>query len=88
MGADHLGALLVDGAVKFFEVNGIDPGVNSDNPLAFPLKLSFSQDTADFSVTPTDVTEIPYSVPEPSTVALLVAVLLATVVFRRRSVIG
>lgn len=56
--------------VPEFTIAGIDPWVNSQDPIAFPVRLSFNTDTADFSMQPLSSS----AVPEPSTViGLLIA---------------
>ncbi|NEO25397.1 MAG: hypothetical protein F6K03_00490 [Kamptonema sp. SIO4C4] len=49
--AEELGDLLVDGeGVKKFTISDIDPSVDSENPLAFPVKLEFNTPTASFEM--------------------------------------
>lgn len=38
------------GGVKEFTIGGLTPLVDPENPLAFPLKLAFDDDTADFTM--------------------------------------
>lgn len=51
------------GGVASFRILGIDPTVDGEDPLAFPIQLSFSNAIASFSMTP-------LVVPEPSSGAL------------------
>lgn len=61
------------GGVSQFTVLGIDPAVDVEDPMAFPIQLEFNQPTASFTMTP---------VPEPASLALLAASVL--LIFRRR----
>lgn len=47
---EMLGDLLVEGGVRKFTISGIDPAVDSADPLAFPLKLDFNTSTASFEM--------------------------------------
>lgn len=51
----QLGDLLVDGGVTKFTVSAIDPGVDSADPTAFPLKLEFNTPTASFEMRALDM---------------------------------
>ncbi len=53
---------LLGNGVSSFEVSGIHPGVDAENPLAFPIQLASNSDTARFRMTP---------IPEPTTALLL-----------------
>lgn len=49
--AEQLGDLLIGGeGVKNFTISGIEPGVDPDNPLAFPVRLEFNTPTASFEM--------------------------------------
>lgn len=49
--AAELGDLLIDGeGVSSFTVGAIEPGVNPEDPRAFPIKLEFSTPTASFEM--------------------------------------
>ncbi|MBL8851602.1 MAG: PEP-CTERM sorting domain-containing protein [Planctomycetaceae bacterium] len=70
------------GGVSSFSILGINPTVNGDDPLAFPIKLSFNNAIADFSMTPISSGVQP--VPEPSSLALLsIGGLIGTMRLRR-----
>jgi len=78
-GAFHTFATPVDQ----FRITGIDPGVDGNSPVAFPVYLEFDQATASFNMTPLLLAE---AVPEPSTYALGLVGLagLGLVAWRRR----
>jgi hypothetical protein len=62
-GAFHTFATPVD----HFSITGIDPSVDGNSPVAFPVYLVFDQETASFSMTPLLQAE---TVPEPATLVL------------------
>jgi hypothetical protein len=68
------------GGVSSFQVSGINPTVNSEDPMAFPLQLQFSTSTADFSMQAI--------VPEPSTLLMAIAGLVAVVAAGARCRVG
>ncbi|MEO1095604.1 MAG: hypothetical protein AAFX01_11960 [Cyanobacteria bacterium J06638_28] len=45
-----IGDHIVDGGVRKFTISGIEPAVDSSDPLAFPLKLDFNTPTASFEM--------------------------------------
>ena len=53
------------GGVSSFQVTGLDPGADPESPTAFPLRLLFDTNTADFTM------QAIVDVPEPSSCALL-----------------
>lgn len=57
-----------DGGVSAFEIRGISPLADSQDPLAFPLQLAFSDDMASFTMSP---------VPLPATLPLMAACAVA-----------
>lgn len=58
--------------VSAFTITGIDPSVTIGDPLAFPIRLDFDTETANFTMT---------AIPEPATAMLLLAI---APLFRRR----
>lgn len=60
-----MGDRLIDGeGVTQFQINGIEPGVDSSDPTAFPVRLEYGTPTASFEMrasTPTlaGATEVP-----------------------------
>ncbi|MGK7955144.1 MAG: PEP-CTERM sorting domain-containing protein [Crocosphaera sp.] len=54
-----------DPGVTSFSITGIDPLVDGQDPLAFPIQLSFNTNTATFTQIPIEAST---SVPEPSTI--------------------
>lgn len=64
------------GGVSSFKVTGINPTVDGEDPLAFPIQLSFDSAIAGFAMKP-------LTVPEPS-MAVLVVVGCAAFRYRRR----
>jgi hypothetical protein len=61
---------LLGGGVSEFTIAGIDPLVNSQDPIAFPVRLAFNTETADFSMQPVSTA----AVPEPASLfGMLVA---------------
>lgn len=74
---------LYGSAVASFTITGIDPLVDPDDPLAFPLQLAFDNPTASFSMTPLN------AVPEPEEWGtLLVGMLGMVMLLRRRRILG
>lgn len=61
--------------VDFFTITGINPFVDGGDPLAFPTYLDFDQTTVTWTMTP---------IPEPSSVLLLAAALMALIAVAAR----
>jgi hypothetical protein len=55
---------LLGGGVREFSITGINPGVDGTNSLAFPVKLDFNTETADFNMVGLETEPVP----EPLTV--------------------
>jgi hypothetical protein len=68
-GDDFSFASYPGGGVSEFVISGIDPLVDSDDPMGFPLKIAFTTPTGSFRMIA--------SVPEPGTLAMLIITLLA-----------
>ena len=67
---------LVGHDVGSFQILGIDPTVDSEDPVAFPIQLAFNTPTATFTMTP---------VPEPESYAMMLAgIALVGAAARRR----
>ncbi len=69
---------LLGKGVSGFTLTGIDPLVDASNPMAFPLKLAFNTETADFQMRaidkPSPISGGGAAVPEPSSIiGILVA---------------
>ncbi len=85
-----LGALLLtdgtDQGVGLFSIESIDPRANTENPLAFPLQIWFSNSEAgNFTMTALDVVDQPDNyIPEPAGLSLVAVG--ATALLRRRRV--
>lgn len=54
-----------NGGVSEFSITGINPKIDIEDPLAFPIQLEFNSFTASFEMSPLVTSE---SVPEPSTI--------------------
>lgn len=54
--------------VSEFTINGINPLVDAEDPLAFPIKLSYSDSTASFSMRANLITQVP----EPTALLMIV----------------
>jgi hypothetical protein len=54
------------GGVSNFQITGLDPGADPESPTAFPLRLMFDTNSADFTM------QAILEVPEPSSLALCV----------------
>jgi hypothetical protein len=74
------------GGVSSFTIKGIDPTVDSGDPLAFPLQLEFNTPTADFTMTALPPTT--GTVPDSGTSAYLLAISLVFVGVARRRLPG
>jgi hypothetical protein len=76
---------LLGAGVSEFTIAGINPTVNSQDPIAFPVRLGFDTPTADFSMQPISSA----AVPEPSTmIGLLVAGASGAALLRRQKKSG
>ena len=69
---------ILGNGVSEFSITGIDPAVDGEDPLVFPIQLSFNSGTGSFTMV-----AIP-AVPEPSSTALLGLGGLALMLRRRR----
>jgi len=57
---------LLGAGVKEFTISGIDPLVDVEDPLGFPIQLEFDTLRASFTMSPTSTVDPPQSTPEPT----------------------
>lgn len=59
------------GGVSSFRISGINPGVETGNDTAFPIKLAFSSPLGSFTMAPANIVGSASAAPEPGSLALL-----------------